>query len=169
MRTDLVAKWYHASALVTFFTDFDTWAASTHAPRAALRQEYEDLLMGTNANIHVPLWASVCINENGTLMDETTLELIQTYHRCGYSPVAMDHNPPDYIGQQLRFAAYLFACALHAENAGHNPLPFEKEFYRLLSDFIIPTVSAISIAIKEYNFTVVEHKQLKEWHCITVK
>lgn len=39
----------------------------------------------------------------------------------------------------------------------------------ILSGIISDRLKLVEDAIKEYNFTVVEHKQLKEWHCITVK
>ncbi len=39
----------------------------------------------------------------------------------------------------------------------------------ILSGIISERLSLVETAIKEYGFTVLEHKQLKEWHCITVK
>ncbi len=39
----------------------------------------------------------------------------------------------------------------------------------ILSGIISERLSLVEEAINKYGFTVIEHKQLKEWHCITVK
>ena len=110
MKNKMLSAWLQASRLSNRFND-----APSASNDAALRQEFEDLFMGTNASIYIPLWASVCKYEDGSLLDKTTLKIVHTYHKWGYAPVEMDGNPPDYIAQQLRFVAYLLACALHEE------------------------------------------------------
>lgn len=78
--------------------------------------EYDFLFRGTDADCRIPLWASVCKGEHA-LLNQTTLEVIQYYHRWGYEPERMEGNPPDYIGEQLRFAAYLTAAVCHEDQA----------------------------------------------------
>lgn len=67
---------------------------------------YDFLFCGTDGDLSLPLWASVSQGEQ-ILLNQTTLEIIQFYHRWGYEPVWMEGNPPDYIGEQLRFLSYL--------------------------------------------------------------
>ncbi|MBQ7795018.1 MAG: molybdopterin-dependent oxidoreductase [Lachnospiraceae bacterium] len=68
--------------------------------------EYDFLFRGTDADWLIPLWASVAFGEQ-VLLDRTTLNVIHNYHKYGYEPVRMEGNPPDYIGEQLLFAAKL--------------------------------------------------------------
>ena len=122
-----------------------------------LKYTYDDLFKGTSADIYIPLWASCCVNEAGCLLDQTTLDVIRTYHRFGYVPKVMDGNPPDYIGQQFRFLCYLTACsvwirkekqAVPASGAGPEDPAFrscrtgiyEKAFAEFVSDFTLDTV-----------------------------
>lgn len=112
MKDNLLGRWLQASRLSNFFTAFSGWQEEgfPEDPQA-LMQEYQELFMGVHADIHIPLWASVCKYAEGSLWDETTLQVLHFYHNWGYTPIEMDGNPIDYIGQQLRFAAYLLACA----------------------------------------------------------
>ena len=68
--------------------------------------EYDFLFRGTDADWTIPLWASVAFGEQ-VLLDQTTLDVIHDYHKYGYEPVWMEGNPPDYIGEQIRFAGKL--------------------------------------------------------------
>ena len=68
--------------------------------------EYDFLFRGTDADWNIPLWASAA-EEERILLDQTTLDVIRFYHKYGYEPVWMEGNPPDYLGEQLRFLAYL--------------------------------------------------------------
>lgn len=67
--------------------------------------EYDFLFRGTDADWQIPLWASVAAGEQ-VLLNQVTLEIIHFYHKYGYEPVRMEGNPPDYIGEQMRFLAY---------------------------------------------------------------
>lgn len=102
-------------SLRSFFDGREAWAAA--APRVGLsggisREAYEGFLMGTDADLYVPLWASACLTGEDILLNEVTLEVIRFYKRWGYVPAEMDGNPPDYIGQQCRFLEYLYRCAI---------------------------------------------------------
>lgn len=68
--------------------------------------EYDFCFRGTDADHQIPLWASVAAGDQ-VLLDQTTLDVIRFYHKYGYEPVWMEGNPPDYIGEQLQFLAYL--------------------------------------------------------------
>ena len=140
------------SRLVEFFTKFYQWSLTTNLSDDAgtLRQEYEDLFFGTNAEIFIPLWASVCKYEDGSLWDQTTLKVIQTYHRWGYVPVEMDGNPPDFIAQQIRFLCYLMACALHAERTGAETKRYEQAIEEFLSLYLLDTVRVVVSGIRKY-------------------
>ncbi len=82
---------------------FSDWDQHTKREWSLL---YDYLFRGTDADLKMPLWASVSQEEH-VLLNQTTLEVIRIYHKWGYAPVEMDGNPPDYIGEQLRFLAYL--------------------------------------------------------------
>ncbi|MCD8122536.1 MAG: molybdopterin-dependent oxidoreductase [Clostridiales bacterium] len=86
--------------------------------------EYDALYRGTNADYRMPLWASVFLGDKA-LLNQTTLEVIQTYHKWGYEPVRMEGNPPDYIGEQFRFLAYLTAAGIYASEHGENDVAEE--------------------------------------------
>ena len=66
MTNNRMELWLRCSRLVGFFTEFSTWPEYQND---LLRQEYEDLFYGTNAAVYVPLWASVCKYEDGSLLD----------------------------------------------------------------------------------------------------
>ena len=147
MANNRMDLWLRSSRLVRFFTEFSAWPEHQDE---ALRQEYEDLFYGTNAAIYVPLWASVCKYEDGTLLDETTLKVVQMYHRWGYAPVEMDGNPPDFIGQQLRFLCYLLACAAHAEAKGESAAAYTDAAEELITLYLLDTVRAVVQGIRQY-------------------
>lgn len=161
MCADLVRKWLHYSALARFFYDFPNWKAmiakepvfEDHWKESLggtdtemLLQEYDDLFKGTNANIYIPLWASVCKYKDGSLLDQTTLKIVQEYHKWGYAPIEMDGNPPDYIGQQMRFVCYLLACAGHGEQ-DKAYLNAAEEFISL---YLLDTVRTVVSGIQQH-------------------
>ena len=118
--------WAGCSSIARFFECCPTnWSAEG-------KQAYDDLFRGTSADIRIPLWASLSKGGDGCLMDETTLLVLQAYHRFGYTPSGMDFNPPDYIGEMFRFLCYLCACALHAPDDAGDWLEeagdFSKQF-----------------------------------------
>ena len=157
-----IRQWAYFQWFSLFFEDFEQWAEKTSqvtlwgahrevlaeaggAP--ALRQEYDDLFKGTNADIYVPLWASVCKGIGDILLDKTTLDVIKTYHRWGYRSIEMDGNPPDYIGQMFRFAAYLCAAALYAEGKGEPADLYDEELERFVNLHVIDMVKAVAEGI----------------------
>lgn len=152
MKRDLLGKWILGSQLTEFFSDFSGWQETIgcSCDPTTLRREYEDLFMGTNAAVYIPLWASVCKYENGSLLDKTTLKILQEYHRWGYAPVEMDGNPPDYIGQQLRFICYLAACALHAEKHGLASEEYTKEIDEFTALYLLDTARVVAKGIHKH-------------------
>ena len=145
MKNKMLSAWLQASRLSNRFN-----SAPSASDDAALRQEFEDLFMGTNASIYIPLWASVCKYEDGSLLDKTTLKIVHTYHKWGYAPVEMDGNPPDYIAQLLRFVAYLLACALHEETQGRNAKLYLDAADEFISLYLVDTVRVVADGIHRH-------------------
>lgn len=157
MRDKLFDSWLWCSLFASFFDSFTSWHdfmgqaplwGKAYRPTSDLHQEYDDLLRGTNADIYIPLWASVCKAENGSLLDQTTLAVVREYHRWGYAVKDMEKNPPDYIGQQFRFLCYLYACALHEKDD-------RAELYAMAADgfvqrFLLDSVKTVADGILRY-------------------
>ena len=152
------AFWLYNHILWTFFADFSIWqkyiaaldpkllslSDSVRAPNIGL--EYDDLFKGTDSDIYIPLWASACVGNGDVLLDQTTLSVIEFYYSWGYKPIAMDGNPPDFIGQQLRFLAYLSACERHDPGCKEYRHARE-EFLRL---YLLPTAEAVASGIRKH-------------------
>lgn len=83
--------------------NFEDW--NNHSKRD-WELEYDFLFRGTDADWDIPLWASVAAGEQ-VLLNQTTLEIVHYYHKFGYEAIRMEGNPPDYIGEQMRFLAYV--------------------------------------------------------------
>lgn len=132
--------------LRVFFEDLTAWREiSTLAGiRSEISQlDYDFLFKGTAADIYVPVWASACLSGTDILLNETTLETIRFYKKCGYSPTRMDGNPPDYIGEQFRFLEYLTRCALSGDwEAG-------KEAEEFIDQFTLDTVRVMGDALRK--------------------
>lgn len=137
---NLAEKWLTFSKLARFFAGFQ-------GEDRCLRQEYDELFRGVNAQIYIPLWASVCKSPKGILQDETTLEILREYHAWGYTPVRMEGNPPDYIGEQFRFLCYLCACALGPGADGAAA----EEIENFLSLYTLDTAVCVADKIREYS------------------
>lgn len=123
------ARWH---VLEVFFESHRAWTdlcIALSLPAQIPQQEYEDLLYGTNAQIYLPLWASVCKHPGAALMDETTRDVVAFYKKAGYLPTDMDGNPPDYIGQMCRFLEYLEVCALNGRDTRPQIQAFITEFF----------------------------------------
>jgi len=135
---NLSSKWLQFSRLARFFTAFPGGDRER-------KLQYERLFRGTSGDVYIPLWASLCKSDKGIFKDETTLEVIREYHAWGYEPVPMEGNPPDYIGQQFRFLAYLCACALHGESdAG-------EEVDNFIGLYTLDTAMCVAGKIREYS------------------
>lgn len=121
-KAQIINRWKKAGNLAGFF------AACPGELGPEEKQVYDDLFRGTFADIRIPLWASLCLSEEGCFMDQTTLEIVQFYHQYGYRQEDMERNPPDYIGQMFRFLCYLYACALHDEDEGSRYVKAAEKF-----------------------------------------
>ncbi len=131
----------YCTAFAAFFTSLADWRA--HCGLLGLtsrmtQQEYDVLLKGVDADIFLPLWASCAKEEGRPLVDETTLELIRFCKAHGYAPRSLDGNPPDYIGEQFHFLAYLYAAS-----ATQAAADFEDRF-------TVDTVRAYGSALRRY-------------------
>lgn len=149
MSNDFLNQWLYSSRFTTFFQDFAQWNSEA-AHTLLLKREYDDLFKGTNADIYIPLWASICKRADGNLLDETTLKVIQEYHRFGYAAVEMDGNPPDFIGQQFRYLSYLFACAMHEEGMERSSGTYRREIQHFISEYLLDTVSVVADGIRAH-------------------
>ncbi|MCL2616486.1 MAG: molybdopterin-dependent oxidoreductase [Defluviitaleaceae bacterium] len=152
MDNAVLERWLNFHMASQFFYDFQAWHSDsatlgiqTEPISEALLQEYDDLFKGTDSDIYIPLWASACAGKGDIIMDDTTLSVIEFYYNYGYRPMDMDGNPPDFIGQQFRFLAYLSACALHGG---------QDKYWRAQEEFIslytLATANAVVDGIREY-------------------
>lgn len=113
--------------------------------------EYDFLFRGTDADVDMRMWASACCGHGNILWDATTLEVIETYYRWGYRPVKFEGNPPDYLGEMLRFSAYLTSvCLYETETGGGEEKAFEAESARreFLSSYGLGTARAVAVCIR---------------------
>jgi anaerobic dimethyl sulfoxide reductase subunit A len=118
------SEWQKKRALFGFAEDIE-------------KQEYDDFLKGTSASVRVPLWASACKENGRVLINEITLEVIRYYKSYGYSPVLMDGNPADYIGEQFRFLEYLSRLEMR------TPGKYEQAIDGFIDAFTLDTIRAI--------------------------
>jgi anaerobic dimethyl sulfoxide reductase subunit A len=143
---------FFCSKLAAFFESLESWreAAPELDVESALTQiEYDDLLKGTNAHIYVPLWTSCAKSGTKLLMSEVTLEVIKFYKACGWQPRYVDGNPPDYLGEELSFLAYLYGCR------ADDPGSFTDEPERFTDLYLGDTVKAFCEAL--------ENEAVKTW------
>jgi len=148
--------WQLCHDFVLFFDDFPAWLENHPdpqnllPPKDELLWEYDDLFKGTNAHVYIPLWASACMGKADIILDETTLEVIFAYHEKGYKPIDMDGNPPDFIGQQFRFLAYLHAAALRAVESGGDWDETRQPIAVFTDRFLKKTVKAVAAGMTQY-------------------
>ncbi|MBQ7174915.1 MAG: molybdopterin-dependent oxidoreductase [Lachnospiraceae bacterium] len=140
-KQQILMSWKQASELTEIFAGYPRMLSSDE------KQTYDDLFRGTLAGVQIPLWASLCCSDSGCLMDETTLKIVQYYHRFGYRQAEMDKNPPDYIGQMYRFLCYLYACALHGGEGSESFAGAAGEF---AGTYLKPTAAAVAAGIRRY-------------------
>lgn len=148
-------KYLYCSAFSAFFCSLPQWKelAGILGIRSEMgQQEYEVLLKGVGADVHIPLWASAALGERKTLADGTTRDVIAFYKKNGYEPQWFDGNPPDYLGEQFRFLAYLYGCADEDPECGGQAELFENRY-------TIATVKAFRDGIEKYGVSA-EAKQL---------
>lgn len=151
-----LSRWLSASRLALFFDDFQRWADLENLVLSdELLREYDDLFKGTHADIYIPLWVSLCKTDSGSLLDETTLAVVQAYNRAGYVPVDMDGNPPDYIGQAFAFVSYLSACVCYAADRGDDERCniFERNIDSFAQQYLLDTARHVARDIQKYTKT----------------
>ncbi|MCQ2561995.1 MAG: molecular chaperone TorD family protein, partial [Clostridia bacterium] len=148
----MIKKYKEAKGLAAFFDSLELWQKTSGAfcVKSSLTQiEYDDILKGTNASIFVPLWTSCAKTGTKLLCDENTLEVIRFYKKCGYKAVLMDGNPADYIGEELNFLAYIYACK------AADPASFGDEANAFIDAFFTDTAknfieSALTEDVKKW-------------------
>lgn len=162
MKGDLLSLWLRCSSYARLFWKLELWWNREKKTESALpcisrfqgvefhQQEYDNLFRGTHADVYIPLWASVCVDPEGCLMDKTTLAVIRCYQRFGYRLVDMDGNSPDYIGQQFRFLAYLLACALHEKRSEDETGEYVKAADSFVTDYLLDTVRTVVRGLRQY-------------------
>lgn len=130
----------YCMAFQAFFTSLEDWREKRQIIGLDLemdQQSYDGILKGVDADIYCPLWASAVLGHGNCLQNEVTLEVIRFYKKYGYKALGIDSNPYDYIGEQFRFLAYLYACG--QEKAAQD---FEDRF-------TVQTAAAFSRALRE--------------------
>lgn len=147
-KTAIGEEYVRWHILTAFFEGYEEWCdfcvAFLGKPSELSEFEYSDYLYGTNANIYLPLWASVCEGEKDALMNKTTWEVIRFYKKLGYGVVDIQKNPPDYIGQQCRFMEFLAARILRGETE------IEREYDRFNEIHFSSTVHEMKKALNSY-------------------
>lgn len=132
-------RWH---VLRVFFEDYHKWVKLCREwgiPVCLSVQEYQDCLYGTNADLYIPLWASVCKQPGAALLDATTRDVIAFYKKMGYQAVDIQGNPPDYIGQMCRFAEYLYVCTIKGQNR-------DEAFASFSTEFLADTIHAMQVS-----------------------
>lgn len=130
------------------FADFCAEFSDDFVPDKDYLREYGDLFYGTDSSIYLPLWASVAKTGEDVLLNRVTLQVIRFYKAYGYSPVNMDGNPADYIGEQFRFMEYIAACALNGSMAQEDACRAVSEFEE---KFLTDTVHMVASGISKYS------------------
>lgn len=121
-------------------SSFSDW--SLHSKRE-WELVYDFCFRGTDADFHVPLWASVYMGEK-VLMNHTTLEIIEIYHRFGYEPQWFEGNPPDYLGEQLRFLEYMIGAKGEVSSR-------IEEIVDFLDNYLLSGLRALSRSLCDYS------------------
>ncbi|MDO4458786.1 MAG: molybdopterin-dependent oxidoreductase [Clostridia bacterium] len=103
---------------------------------------YDFCFRGMDADVNIPLWASVCMGEK-VLQNATTLEIIEYCHKWGYEPEWIEGNPADYIGEQLKFLVYLIGAK--TENADRT-----ESCNEFIENYTLTTLSVMVNALREY-------------------
>ncbi len=116
--------------------------------REAFVLEYDFLFRGADADVDMVMWASACSGRGNILWDGTTLEVIRTYRGWGYSPIGMEGNPPDYLGEMLRFLAYLTSAALYRLSRGEDPSVPLKARAEFVREHVLKTAAAVVRCIR---------------------
>lgn len=115
---------------------------------AIQQQQYSDLFYGTDSSVYVPLWASVAKTGDDVLLNHITLDVIKFYKSYGYSPIHMDGNPADFIGEQFRFLEHILAYGLNGSMTEDECLNITKRFER---EFLTDTLHMIILALYKYD------------------
>lgn len=145
MNQDYASQVHQLHQLRLFFEELDAWKqlrAEDGYVSDLDQQEYDDLFKGTDADIYIPLWASACKGRGDILLDDTTLAVIKSYKKQGYEWVDMDGNPPDFIGQQLRYLEYLAVCSLKGDGE------CDEAAQHFVDHYMIDTVKELCKAIE---------------------
>ncbi|MDR1893227.1 MAG: molybdopterin-dependent oxidoreductase [Spirochaetales bacterium] len=155
MQKQILASWEQCSSFALFFDNFSAWL-NEHGPaeedlRQSLFREYEELFKGVSGEINIPLWASGCEDpEDDGLLNGRTLGVIKTYRLWGLEPQGMDGNPPDFIGEQFRFLAFLHGWALGALEKGEPAEIYGTAVKNWIAGPLGPTVKAAAQGIRRF-------------------
>lgn len=144
MKNQYTDSYYYCDAFAAFFTSLSAWRTKNALLNIAptmTQQDYDVLLRGVDADVFCPLWASTAKGAGHPLMDETTLAVVRFFHRCGYQPLCLDGSPPDDLGEQFRFLAYLYAC-------GEERFALEAQAFE--DAFTVDTVRCFGEALRQY-------------------
>jgi len=134
--------------LTSFFASYDEWrqeCARFGRDCTLSASAYDDYLRGTDAALSIPLWASASKNRGHVLQNEVTCDVIKCYKKHGYQPVGMEGNPPDYIGEQLRFLEYLSSLTIRGIRAA------ESEIDDFIQSYTLDTAQAIVSAASKHD------------------
>lgn len=145
---DSIKRFYIGCHLLTaFFSSYNDWKQECALQGMTCElslPEYNDFLRGTNASVRVPLWASACKNSGHILQNEITCDVIKFYKKFGYQAAKLEGNPPDYIGEQLRFLEYLSGLTVRGVD------DYSEAIDEFVQAFSIDTAQALVSAVSKY-------------------
>ena len=148
----MIYEYARFHVLRCFFESYNSWESfqnEYHLTEPVSYIEYGNFLYGCDAEIEIPLWASVCVDEKASLLNETTLDIIAHYKKFGCPIHRMQGNPPDYIGQMLFYLEYL--ASLLVKNPCRQEI--KEEYLYFTTHYYTPTVNTIQAHAKQYAFS----------------
>jgi TorA maturation chaperone TorD len=85
-------------------------------------------------------WESVYRSDEHLLLERQADEVADAYRRFGMVVPRADTEPPDHLGQELRFVAHLCGLALAAQERGEGELAGEatRELRRFVEEHLAP-------------------------------
>ena len=99
--------------------------AASSVSQADLLVEYARLFVGPHALVASP-YGSVYLDEGGTVMGPSTMQVARTYRMAGVTPDPESGEPPDHISTELEFLHYMASLESQADALGDR-----DEFERL--------------------------------------
>ncbi len=103
-----------------------------------LAREYTRLFINAFPHVVAPPYGSVYMEKDGRVFGKTTSEILQFYHRNGFTLKEDLKDLPDHIAHELEFLGIL--TSKEAEATGSDRVRFEEIQMEFFSRFILPWI-----------------------------